>query len=199
MEPSRYYHVYNRGNIKENLFLAEENYQFFLELYRRHIKPIAATYAYCLLPNHFHLLIRVRDPEEQALLYGQNPRGELPYKFVPPAHSFGHLFNAYTKAFNKWRGRTGSLFQKNFKRKEVATEGYFTRLIHYIHQNPQRHGLLSDYREWPHSSYHSLLSPKPTRLQREQVLGWFGGPGPFEAFHWLPHRLSDLGELLLDE
>jgi putative transposase len=198
MEPGRFYHVYNRGNNGENLFRKEEDYFRFLQLYRQYIGHVAATYAYCLLPNHFHLLVRVRDPEEQKLLYQQNQPSELHYKYVPAARQLSHLFNAYTKAQNFSTGRTGSLFQKNFKRKEVTTEGYFTQLICYIHQNPERHGLIADFRLWPHSSYQSLLSERPTNLQRADVLSWFAGSGSFVQQHLYRPDGTDIQELLLE-
>jgi len=53
------------------------------------------------------------------------------------------------------------------------------QLVHYIHFNPQKHGFVADFREWPYSSYHTLLSSKPTRLKRDQVLDWFGGSAKF--------------------
>ncbi len=64
LTPGHYYHIYNRGNNKENLFLEERNYRYFLQLYIQHIFPIADTFAYCLLRNHFHLFVRVKTEEE---------------------------------------------------------------------------------------------------------------------------------------
>lgn len=58
------YHIYNRGNNGENLFIEERNYRYFLRRYGRHIHPVVETYAYCLLRNHFHLLIRVRTRDD---------------------------------------------------------------------------------------------------------------------------------------
>jgi len=56
-----YYHIYNRGNNRENIFLEERNYRYFLQLYLKYIEPIAWTFAYCLLRNHFHFLVRIKD------------------------------------------------------------------------------------------------------------------------------------------
>ena len=61
LEPGRYYHIYNRGNNRENIFKEDRNYAYFLKLYAFHVGPIADTYAYCLLRNHFHLFVRVKD------------------------------------------------------------------------------------------------------------------------------------------
>ena len=64
-----------------------------------------------------------------------------------PSQHFSNLFNAYTKAINKAYGRTGSLFQDRFGRIQVTADAYFTNLIYYIHHNPQKHGLVDDFRE----------------------------------------------------
>src|SRR5262245_41858037 len=137
--PGHYYHVYNRGNNRENIFREERNYRYFRDLYAAHVEPVAETFAYCLLKNHFHLLIRIKD--------------------VPaPAQAFSNLFNAYPKSINKAHGRTGSLFQKPFQRLTVTNERYFLQLIFYIHFNPQKHGLVTRFRDWPWTSYHALSS-----------------------------------------
>jgi len=85
------------------------------------------------------------------------------------------LFNAYAKAINAAYHRTGSLFQHLFGRIEVTTYAYLARLVVYIHQNPQKHGFVADFRDWPYSSYHTLLSAKPAHVKRDDVLAWFGG------------------------
>ena len=70
-----YYHIYNRGNNRENLFKQDRNYRYFLKLYAKHIEPIADTFAYCLLPNHFHLLVRIKGETEQNLSGFENLTG----------------------------------------------------------------------------------------------------------------------------
>ena len=55
-----YYHIFNRGINRENIFVEEDNYRYFRELFTNHILPIANLYAYCLLPNHFHLLLQIK-------------------------------------------------------------------------------------------------------------------------------------------
>ena len=59
-----YYHIYNRGVNRDNIFIEERNYEYFMQLYAKYIEPVAATYAYCLLKNHFHVLIRVKPEQE---------------------------------------------------------------------------------------------------------------------------------------
>jgi putative transposase len=172
--PGHCYHIFNRGNNQEQLFREERNYRYFLQLYAMHVFPIADTFAYCLLGNHFHFLVRVKD-------YSDVTSRVLDSREV--SHGFSNLFDAYAKAINKAYDRTGSLFTDRFKRIEVNSDSYFTQLIFYIHFNPQKHGFVADFREWLWSSYHALCSPGETRLQREEVLGFFGGEQGFLEIH----------------
>lgn len=176
--PGQYYHIYNRGNNKENIFIEEKNYEYFLNLYWKHIPPVADTYAFCLLKNHFHLLVRIKD--ETDLTGFQNLSGLNPKKLHLP---FSHLFNAYIKAINKSYNRTGSLFQKPFKRKLITNQAHLTQTVIYIHKNPQAHGFVDDFRDWKYSSYHFLIESQNTQLQQVEVLAWFGDQKRFEQDH----------------
>ena len=188
-----YYHIYNRGNNRENIFIEERNYAYFLRLYAEHIVPVADTYAYCLLRNHFHLLVRIKTVDEQEAWHrdqyqtGSRKRSHQSRRPVfsrkDPSQQFSNLFNVYTKAINKAYQRTGALFERPFGRIGVTSEDYFAQLVIYIHQNPQKHGFVDDFRRWPFSSYHTLLSKKPTDLHRDEVLAWFGGMENVEAAH----------------
>jgi putative transposase len=179
LEPGKYYHIFNRGNNRENLFKEEKNYDYFLKLYFHHISPVADTFAYCLMKNHFHLLVKIKDSKDLPgfkNLEGQN-------KIFNPSQNFSNFFNAYSKAFNKLYNRTGSLFEKNFHRIEITSDTYFARLIHYIHFNPQKHKFTSDFRTYPHSSYGIILSEKESTLQRNSVIQWFGSRQEFINLH----------------
>lgn len=180
LEFGQYYHIYSRGNNRENLFFENRNYPYFLELYARHVGPVVDTYAYCLLRNHFHLLVRIREAEEQR------PQSLERQHVLNPSNQFGTWLNAYSKAINKAYGRTGSLFQNPFGRVLVASDAHLIHLVGYVHQNPQRHGLVTDFRRWPHSSYKAMLSHKRTRLCRDEVLAWFQGLAAFQAYHAVP-------------
>nr|WP_315197664.1 hypothetical protein [uncultured Flavobacterium sp.] len=93
-----------------------------------------AVGTWCLLKNHFHILVRIKDKteiEQKELTYTTT---EKP-KIIDPSRQFSHLFNAYTQAINKRHNRTGSLFETTFERKLVSSEKYFQQLIFYIH-NP---------------------------------------------------------------
>jgi REP-associated tyrosine transposase len=194
-----YYHIYNRGNNRENIFIEERNYAYFLTLYAKYIAPFTDIYAYCLLRNHFHLLVRIRTEEE--LIVQPNPKGlqdpsGLSPKLLDPSQQFGKLFDAYAKAMNKAYHRTGSLFQHPFGRIRVTRDEYFAQLILYIHFNPQKHGFVEDFREYPYSSYDALLSDKPTKLARARVIEWFSGKPAFLAAHELPVDEKKISSLI---
>jgi REP element-mobilizing transposase RayT len=175
LAPGKIYHVYTRGNNRETLFKDKENYPYFLRLWFKHIRPVADTYAFCLLSNHFHFAIRVKEIEE------------LPEKYATGARHlskpFGNCFNAYTKAINKRYQRTGSLFEETYNRKEVGSETYFQRLIAYIHANPQHHRFCEDFRDYLHSSFFELASDFETELLRDELWDSFGGREGFISFH----------------
>jgi putative transposase len=190
LEPGRYYHIYNRGNNGENIFIEERNYTYFMNLYAKYIDPIAETYACCLLRNHFHVGVRIKE--------GLGDLGDL-RGLKNPGQQFSNFFNAYSKAINRAYGRTGSLFENRYRRKEVTTERYFLRPIHYIHWNPQKHGFAADFRDYPYSSYHLFLMDKPTFVKRVEVLDWFGGRDGFVRQHQEFADEKGLQDVLLDE
>jgi REP element-mobilizing transposase RayT len=167
--PGVFYHVFDRGVNRENIFFEERNYPYFLGLFQVHITPVADLYAYCLLKNHFHLLLRIKT---DAVL-----------KTASVSKAFNNFLTAYAKAVNKGYGRTGALFQHHFGRIPIFTDSYYTALARYIHQNPRKHGLVKDFRDWPYSSYHLLLSSGPTSMARAQVIDWFGGKEEFQICH----------------
>lgn len=195
--PGNYYHIYNRGNNGIDVFLEQENYYYFLRLYSKYITPIADTYAWCLLKNHFHFLIRLKEPSEineQELTYSTT---EKP-KVVEPSRQFSHLFNAYTQAMNKRHKRTGSLFEKNFHRKLVTSERYFQNLIFYIHNNPVHHGFVKQMNLYPWSSYESVVSEKPTMLKRTEVQDIYGTKQDFIKYHGKPQNTNSIVDLIIE-
>ena len=192
-----YYHIYNRGNNGIDVFLENENYYHFLRLYAKYIEPIADTYAWCLLKNHFHILIRIKDKSEineSDLTYSTT---EKP-KVIEPSRQFSHLFNAYTQAINKRHKRTGSLFEKNFERKLVTTESYFQKLIFYIHNNPVHHGFVKQMNLYAWSSFESVVSEKPTLLKRNEVLNLYGNKEDFIYYHSQQQNTNEILEVLIE-
>ncbi|MBD3750506.1 MAG: transposase [Sphingobacteriales bacterium] len=163
LETSTYYHIYNHANGDDNLFREQRNYPFFLSKYHQHIDPIAETIAWCLMPNHFHLLVRIKDvaaleqdfPKFKTLenLDNEEKQQQLSYLL---SKQFSNLFSAYSQSFNKVYQRRGSLFLKNFKRKKVDSQDYLYQLILYIHLNPIKHGFTHQLYDWKWSSVHGF-------------------------------------------
>jgi len=161
-----FFHIYNRSINNESIFLSDRNYKFFLSQWKKYFANQLEIFAYCLIPNHFHFFIQVKTNNISLL-----------------EDSFKRFFSSYSLSFNIENVRTGSLFQKGYKRIKVDNDDYFTSLIHYINNNPIHHKLVSKYENWPYSSYNSIVSDKPTLVQREKVLDWFGGKEQFIRFH----------------
>lgn len=192
--PANYYHVYHQGNAGESIFRADENFHYFLRKYREYIFPIAETYAYCLMPNHFHFAIRLKEEEvirnffikRSIDLHPQKPQSELittAQLTKAISRHFGDFLNGYSQAFNKWHGRKGRLFSESLQRKIVDNLFYFRNLIQYIHWNPVHHGFCLTADEWLYSSIHAYISSMKTKVEREKGLALFDGLNGFKDFH----------------
>lgn len=196
LEAGCFYHIYNRGINGQNIFFEEKNYYFFLERYAKYVFPFVETYAYCMLKNHFHLLIQVRT-EEEIRLYLKGKKSDKSISWHV-SNAFASLFQSYAQAVNKTYHRTGSLFEEPFHRIEVGNDAYFSYLIWYIHHNPQKHGFIKDFRDYVHSSFWSHLHHKPTKLNRDNVLQWFGNRDGYTRFHAIHHHESVIRNLIIE-
>lgn len=159
-----YYHIYNRGNNENNIFISEENYYYFLKLLIKYILPISEIYSYCLMPNHFHLVLKLKEENDLP--------DDIKNGNKSISQPFSNLFNAYTKAFNKWHGKRGSLFQEHLKRTKIESSDYLKNLIIYVNTNSSHHAV-EDYRNYKFSSYKALISQKKTSLDRDFVISLF--------------------------
>ncbi|MBK7449739.1 MAG: transposase [Anaerolineales bacterium] len=203
-----YYHIYNRGVNRENIFIEERNYAHFLNLFAKHIEPVCDLFGYCMLRNHFHMLVRVKSEEEiveykktldketlrvSSVNSRQGGQGSLANQDEGQARKplgsgyvsdqFSNFFNAYAKAINKAYGRTGSLFQHPFGRVPITSDRQFWNVIAYIHQNPQKHKFVDDFREWKYSSNGIILGETKTSVNRGEVLRWFGSKEDYLRLH----------------
>ena len=190
---NQYYHLYNRTNNEEALFRSDENYLYFLKKYRFYLDEFLDTIGYCLMPTHFHFLVRVKyykknynsDVQHLAdvghLQISKNV-GHLPDSItnsdVQHLADVGHLISrgmqtlqsSYTKAVNKRYNRHGSLFQAHFKSKPVSNDRYLISLLTYIHQNPVRLGLTNNAFEWKYSSYQDYIDLRNGKLPKKEII-----------------------------
>ena len=236
LEPNTFYHIFNRGNKGIKIFYQDRNYPYFLQKYDSILSPYLNTYSYNLIPNHFHLIVKIKSvedilssakndytylskplwklmktklenfpigifkdfPDFLLLLNQAYPKDRYPFirflKLVPPflkssiarwllSDCLKRFFSGYARAINVQEKENGSLFQKNFRRKIIDSETYFTSLIWYIHNNGAHHGLCSDFKDYPWSSYHRVLIERPSKLKKKEVLDWFGGRKEYIDFH----------------
>jgi len=99
------------------------------------------------------------------------------------SQKFSNFFNAYAKSINIAYSRTGSLFEHPFGRVPITDDRHFWTVIAYIHQNPQKHKFVKDFRDWKYSSYGIILSTKHTIVKRDKVMQWFGNKDEYLSLH----------------
>lgn len=163
--PGQYYHIYNRGSRRGPIFREEENYLFLLRRIKRYAAMFNITVvAYCLMPNHYHLLLRQDGPHAAGL---------LPQR----------VFNSYTKAFNRRYGTSGTLFEGRFKAIRVDKEDYLLHLCRYIHANTVKHGLVAALERWPYSNYLEWIGVRQGQLVNMAfVQAFFPQPTDYRRF-----------------
>ena len=188
----QYFHIYNRGVNGENLFKEKKNYYYFLEQYKFYCGDVLETLSFCLLKNHFHLLVYIKENVEV-------PRRDGKGMFkLNASKQLGHLFNSYAQSINKAYNRTGPLFESPFERKLVDDESYIISMIYYCHSNAVHHGFVNDLREWEFSSYHSILNGESSFLAIEKVIQRFGSISTFEKAHLAKMEDSSLGNYIIE-
>lgn len=158
IEPaSPYVHYYNRGVNKDIIFFAPDNYVFLIAKMLEFINDYQVDLiAYCLMPNHYHLLLKHDNPLE-----GSN--------------YIQRIFNSYTQAINKKYSRVGTLFQGNVKKRIIEDDDYLAETIKYIHLNPVKANLCQRPEDWEYSDYRLWVGLKETSrniaTERDNIFG----------------------------
>ncbi len=148
------YHLFNRGVNCQRIFLGDDQYRSGLARIEKYVAPQADVLGYCLMPNHYHLIVSPKDENLSKAM-----------------RSFG---SSLAQAHNDAMGRGGPLFESRFKAVHVDTDDYLRHLSRYVHLNPVRAGLVKHPGEWEHSSYREYASEEPSRFLRlERVLELF--------------------------
>ena len=135
-----YFHIYNRGVNRENIFFGERNYDFFVKRMEEYFPATGINIlAYCLMPNHYHFLLRQDIPELMSTYVGR-------------------VCKSYVQAINVQQKRSGHLFEGKYKCKHIDDVSYLLHLSRYIHLNPVVAGLVQKPEQWKYSSYHHYSS-----------------------------------------
>lgn len=184
--PGHTYHVYNQGNNRQKLFFEQDNYRYFLEKIRKELLPYCDILAWCLMPNHFHLLITVH--EDYIHEHSTQNKG----KFVNPLNrKIGTIQSSYTKAINNRYGRSGSLFRQKTKAKDLSVQEHqkmdtAVNCFFYIHQNPLKAGLVTKMENWSFSSFKDYAGLRNGDLCNKELA---------RDIFKLPHNPSDFYQL----
>ena len=172
LEADHFYHIYNRGINGGKLFFNNQNYLYFLKLIAEKVKPIAEIHSYCLLENHFHLLVKIKHENNIREQFPEKENLEVE-KII--SQQFSNTFNSYSQAINKHFGRTGKLFELPFRRKEILSETQLVNSILYINKNPEKHQVTSDFFFYKYSSIGEICNEHNKFVESSQVIELFNG------------------------
>ena len=157
-EANQIYHIYNRGNNKQPIFFNDANYLYFLQKIKTEWKKYADVLCYCLMPNHFHVMLVPNEEGCKNIVLADKET-----HMQKLSKTIGKTLSSYTKAINIQNKATGNLFQKKTKAKSLtgpnslignfSIQEYVLTCFHYIHQNPLKAKLVKDLKDWLYSFY----------------------------------------------
>ena len=190
--PDTCYHVYNKAISELLLFPEEKYFDRFLEKFDTYLGNYISMYAYALIPNHFHFLVKCRTFDSQTLDKVASEgtgkatkflEGEISYNdFI--VDQFRRFFDSHSKWFNKKNERKGSLFLKKFKRITIRNAEHFRYMLLYIHHNPLHHGFAEAYHLWKYTTYWKYLNVDSSLTGYAAVMNLFDeGRTGFLKFH----------------
>lgn len=160
-----FYHLYNRGAHRKSIFVEDEDYLDFLARLKKNAVIYRITLvAYCLMPNHFHLLVR-QDSEASAGVAVQ------------------YTCNGYAQSFNSRYQHAGTLFQGRFQRILIDNDEYLRHLCRYIHTNPVKDGFAFQPDLWPYSNYMDWIGVRRgAMVDLDFIANLFGSPEAYVSF-----------------
>ncbi len=189
------YHIYNQGNNRKKIFFNKENYLYFLRKIKTYITPYADIMAWCLMPNHFHLMVYVRETDISLGVSQRHTETKTTETKTRTLNaSIGIMLMSYTKAFNKQNNRTGKLFREQTKaecincsngitpsfvvwqgitQSNIYEREYPHICFHYIHQNPVKAGLVKQITDWEYSSARDYAELRQGKLVNKKLVKVF--------------------------
>jgi len=176
-DKNEFYHIYNHGVGNELLFKGCKDYEYFISKMIRFINPFCNIIAYCLLPNHFHFLIKINVTQKNG-------------KTIE--HAIKDFFNSYSRSFNSIHKRRGKLFCQSYKYKRINSEEYLKWIIFYIHRNPVHHNIVLNCEKWRYSSYGQIINEVNLNIS-EFIFELFGSREEFI------HYSKDLTAIYINE
>ena len=197
IEKGHIYHIYNQGNNRQKIFFNRENYFFFLGKMKEYIMPYADIMAWCLMPNHFHWMVYVRETDIFRSRGATQSRTPTISDNISFNKSIGILLASYTRAINNQENITGSLFREktnaecltafngitpSFYNTEFGTimnitdpeKEYPQICFNYIHNNPVKAGLVKSAEDWEFSSFQDICGMRNGKLINRERINEFG-------------------------
>lgn len=170
--PDIYYHIYNRGNNRQAIFFEQDNYLYFLGGIKKYLVPVVNIVAYCLMPTHYHVLVRIKQTSEVF------KTSEVSLQVSRAMQKF---LISYTKAINKRFERVGALLQGQFQAKPIQNYPHLMNLCIYIHGNPVKDGLVDVPEDWIYSNYLEWLGQRDGQLvDKEFIQENFDSPAEYQ-------------------
>ncbi len=175
-EEGAFYHVYTQGNNRRKVFFSRRNYKFFYEKIRKHVYPYCDILAYCLMPNHFHILIMANNETVKTKKIGKH---KIEKNIL--SESVRVMLSSYSQAINKQEGFSGSLFRQNIKFKKLGNDNYWGvskryynhndvyTCLSYIHQNPVKAHLVKRMEDWEFSSFRDYASLREDHMINKEL------------------------------
>lgn len=178
--PDIYYHFYNRGNNRQTVFFEPDNYIYFLSGIKKYLVPFVSIVAYCLMPTHYHILVRIKNQTSEVLKTSEVSGREVSVS-AQVSRAMQKFLISYAKAINKRFSRVGSLFQGQFRARPVKNYSHLLNLCVYTHANPVKDGLVALPEDWIYSNYLEWLGQRDgTLVDREFIQEHFGSPDEYQ-------------------
>ncbi len=196
------YHIYNKSVTGETMFRDDNDYNRFIAKYQRYFGAFFDTYAYALMPNHFHFLVKVRQLNAKTQLMIAKEGTKMAQLVISNHRAIHHFLidqlrrwlSGHSLYFNRKYQRTGPLLMNKVKRVGCSSSEKVKDLICYIHHNAMHHGLRQDFGQWDYDSFNLYRDDQEGGvIARKEVIEWIGDYENFIKMH-LEYRHSYLEE-----